>query len=52
MRSGHKQPNASAERMPSTGMRVQRTPTPHHCLGKLAVRNKATVQLAAIDEWL
>ena len=52
MRSGHKQPNASAERMPSTSMRVRRTLTPHHCLGKLAVRYEATVQVAAIDEWL
>jgi hypothetical protein len=52
MRSAHKQPNASAERMPSTSMRVRRTPTPHHCLGKRAVRNKATAQAAAINEWL
>jgi hypothetical protein len=33
MRSGHKQPNASAGLMPSTSMRVQRTPTPQERLG-------------------
>lgn len=33
MRSGHKQPNASAGLMPSTSMRVQRTPAPQESLG-------------------
>jgi hypothetical protein len=49
MRSGHKQPNASAGLMPSTSMRVQRTPTRTNVRSPAGLEGYAATHAACPD---